>query len=214
MVYSEFTPESRQKVRVLINFPWHGKSMLYFMFVHAPYGFVHNYLTQVNDPIFTVRNELRKGNVFTSVCQEFCPQCGGMSRRPPPRTRGRHPLGRHPRTRGRSPQTRGRHPPWADTPPTRSRHPPDQRQTPSPHPPAHGYCSGRYASYWNAFLSFDVAAMWQSRTDLQFVGSATRDQGSNPGTVRAQLVTTVRKQWMVSADVSLVVIAIFRKLLI
>ena len=41
---------------------------------------------------------------------------------------GVHPPGRHPP---------GRHPsPWADT----------------PHPWADGHCSGRYASYWNAFL--------------------------------------------------------------
>ena len=48
---------------------------------------------------------------------------------------GRHPRGRHPR---------GRHPPWADTP---------HGQTPSraDSPRADGYCSGRYASYWNAF---------------------------------------------------------------
>ena len=57
---------------------------------------------------------MRKGNVFTSVCQEFCPQAGcGVWQRPPP-PRAEIPLGRHP--------------------------PPD------------GYCSGRYTSYWNAFL--------------------------------------------------------------
>ena len=48
--------------------------------------------------------------------------------------------------------------PWEQTPPEqippreqalpRSRHPP-------PPPPADGYCCGRYASYWNAFL-FDL----------------------------------------------------------
>ena len=37
----------------------------------------------------------------------------------------------------------GRHSPWADTPP-------GQRP---PHP-ADGYCCGRYASYWNAFLLY------------------------------------------------------------
>ena len=53
------------------------------------------------------------------------------------------PLGRHP-----SRQT----PSWADTPP--GRHPPRQTppsQTPPGRPP-NGHCSGRYASYWNAFL--------------------------------------------------------------
>ena len=43
--------------------------------------------------------------------------------------------------------------PWADTP--LGRHPlgrqPRQANT-TPPPPADGYCSGRYASHWNAFL--------------------------------------------------------------
>ena len=53
-----------------------------------------------------------EGNVFTSVCQEFCPQRGVCQTTPRADT------------------------PWqADVPP-----PPD------------GYCSGRYASYLNAFL--------------------------------------------------------------
>ena len=54
-----------------------------------------------------------------------------------------------------------RHPPRSrhhpDQAPPRSRHPPDQappqsRHPPGPAPPADGYCCGRYASYWNAFL--------------------------------------------------------------
>ena len=36
------------------------------------------------------QTKLQKGNVFTSVCQEYCPQ---SARHPPP---GRHPLGRQP----------------------------------------------------------------------------------------------------------------------
>ena len=65
----------------------------------------------------------------------------------------------------------GRHSPWADTPP--DRHPQadtpkadiqwadtpwadacwaDTPLTPQADHPADGYCSGRYASYWNAFL--------------------------------------------------------------
>ena len=52
---------------------------------------------------------------------------------------GIHPPGRHP-------------PPWADTTPS-GRHPPPPGQTPPPPlPPVDSYCSGRYASYWNAFL--------------------------------------------------------------
>ena len=73
---------------------------------------------------------LRKGNVFTPVCQSFCslggclPQCMlGYT----------HPLVDTPWA-----DTPGADatPPWADT----------------PHPPAEGHCRGRYASYWNAFL--------------------------------------------------------------
>ena len=68
-------------------------------------------------------------------------------------------------------------PPRADTPwqaytPLAGRHPPG-RQTPPPCrqtlPPAEGYCSGRYASYWNAFffvrmLSYpvsDLVVLWK-----------------------------------------------------
>ena len=62
--------------------------------------------------------KLRKGNIFTSVCQEFCP-LGGVCLSAC----------------------------W-DTPPPRAVTPPGQT------PPllADGYCTRRYASYWNAFL--------------------------------------------------------------
>ena len=60
------------------------------------------------------QTKLWKGNVFTSVCQEFCPREAGCV--------SQHALGQTPS------------PPSAcwDTPPD-------------------GHCSGRYASYWNAF---------------------------------------------------------------
>ena len=72
-----------------------------------------------------------KNSVHGGVCQTF--------------PLGRHPLGRH--SPGRHPL--GRHSPWADTP---------LRQTPpfGRHPPADGYCSGQYASYWNAFLLIHI----------------------------------------------------------
>ena len=63
---------------------------------------------------------------------------------------GRRPLGRHP------PPWQAETPPWAD--PLGGRHPPEQslplagRHPPGKHPPADGYCSGWYTSYWNAFL--------------------------------------------------------------
>ena len=103
--------------------------------------------------------------MFLHVC--VCPQGGGgLPRQVPPRTRYT-PLGpgTPPRTRytpqdqvpprpGTHPRTRYTprnqlHPPGSGTPP------PDQvppRDQVSP-PPRDGYCCGRYASYWNAFLS-------------------------------------------------------------
>ena len=56
------------------------------------------------------QTKLRKGNVFTSVCQEFCPQGGCtphlLGRHPPRQTPpGRQPLGRHPPP-GKSPPSR------------------------------------------------------------------------------------------------------------
>ena len=70
------------------------------------------------------QTKLRKGNVFTSVCQEFCPQGAG----------GCLPGGGCP-----GPGSGVCVSQYA------------LRQTPPPLP-ADGYCCGRYASYWNAFL--------------------------------------------------------------
>ena len=67
--------------------------------------------------------KLWKGNVFTSVCQEFCPQQGPDTLTPSPDRLGRHPL-------GRSLQ--------ADTPPRAD--PPEQ--TPSPPTPAQTATAG------------------------------------------------------------------------
>ena len=105
--------------------------------------------------------KLGQGNIFTSVCQEFYPQSGrevvclsACWDTPPPRSRHPHPWTRHTTTHP---------PPGADTP--RSRHPPrpgtplgaDPPDQAHPLPPRGADCSirsmsGRYASYWNAFL--------------------------------------------------------------
>ena len=74
------------------------------------------------------QTKLRKGNVFTSVSQEFCPHGGRCT---PP---------------GADRQTPS---PWADT--SLGRHP-NPRQTIPPPPKSDGHCSRRYTSYWNAFL--------------------------------------------------------------
>ena len=101
-------------------------------------------------PIFTVRNEVAKVMFLHLSVILFTgrglPQC----------MLGYHPLG------AGTPRTRhppgSRHPPRADTPPTR--HPAGSRYplgtgTPLEQTPPwsrDGYCCGRYASYWNAFL--------------------------------------------------------------
>ena len=75
-------------------------------------------------------------------------------------TGGVHPPQADTHTPGRHPpgQTHSRHPPWADTLPradtplgipSLGRHPLGRH----PPPPRDDHCSGRYASYWNAFLS-------------------------------------------------------------
>ena len=107
-------------------------------FVPSPY--VSYYRPQTN---------LRKGNVFTSVCLEFCPQRGGVH------SPGRHPLDRHPQPRADTPTLPGQ------TPPTLGRHSPGRHPPPNacwdthtPYPVHAGIRStrGRYASHWNAFL--------------------------------------------------------------
>ena len=74
----------------------------------------------LNLNFYRPQTKLRKGNVFTSVCQKFCTQRGVFAGHPPPT--------------------------------------------------ADGYCSGRYASYWNAFLLRAVLSqqiiVMQSRNSL------------------------------------------------
>ena len=99
-------------------------------------------------PYYRPQTKLRKGNVFTSVCQEFCQQGGCVCQTPTPA----------PRQADTPPVDipwQANTPPPTDTP--LGRHPsPWQADTPlGRHPlPADGYCSGRYASYWHAFLCF------------------------------------------------------------
>ena len=91
------------------------------------------------------KRSMGQGNIFSSVCQEFCPQGGGSASVhagiPPPGSRP-------PRSRPPPEQA----PPWEQTllvhTPPGSRHP----------PPLCSACweirstSGRYASYWNAIF--------------------------------------------------------------
>ena len=86
-------------------------------------------------------------------CLSFCPQGGiwqipSLAENPPSRDPpGQRPPGPTPpgQTHSLDKHPLGRHPPtWADTRPPRQR------------PPSDGHCSGRYASYWNAFLFLNV----------------------------------------------------------
>ena len=75
-----------------------------------------------------------RGNIFTSVCQEFCPQEGVLDQAPP-RTRQVHP----PRTRqlphppgpDTTPPDQAGTPPWDQTPPG-TRHLPRDQAGPPP----------------------------------------------------------------------------------
>ena len=105
---SPMTASPRSPRRPIIN-KASIKQLSYKQVSECVYECVHAGHVNVFLPSAT---ELWQGNIFTSVCQEFCPQRGvglGACWDTLPRT---------------------------DTPP----------------PPTDGYCSGRYASYWNAFL--------------------------------------------------------------
>ena len=105
-------------------------------------------------------NEVCEGYVFTDVCLSM----GGCGSHPP----GRHPLGRYPPWQtppGRHTPTRQTHTPEQTNTPGQTRTPgqtpPRQtppRQTPPRQTPRS--TSGRYASYWNAFL-FINEILWQ-----------------------------------------------------
>ena len=96
-------------------------------------------LLQLLLKIITVRNSSCRKVMFSQV--SICPQGGGVLSRPPPREDP---------------------PPKGDTCPPGRQAPPSWQadntlwETDTPlagrHPPADGYCSGRYASYLNAFL--------------------------------------------------------------
>ena len=94
-----------------------------------------------------------QGNIFTPVCHSVhrggLPQCM-LGYTPPEQTppQTRPPGSRHPP---------GSRPPWADTPPPRSRHPSPREADSSIRS-----TSGRYASYWNAFLSFLFRVTWRT----------------------------------------------------
>ena len=123
--------------------------------------------------------KLGQGNIFTSVCQEFCPQGGRVSasvhagiypldQADTPRTWWTPPgLVDTPPLDQADPPGPGRHPPdLADTPQTRQIHPRDQADTPPEADSRIRSTSGRYASYWNAFLFREVYTFQQGSVIL------------------------------------------------
>ena len=109
--------------------------------LRLPIYFVQQSVVQRNPrPLLPAATKLGQGNIFTSVCQEFCPQGGRVSPSVhagiPPRTR--HPpwdQAHHPPQTRHPPRTR--HPPGADPPETRHTH------TPSPGDQAHTHTPGK-----------------------------------------------------------------------
>ena len=112
-------------------------------------GFLVGLLRVIN---YRPQRSCGQGYVFTRVCDSVH---GGCLRRPPPPGPGRPPLaGRPPRTRqtpldqGDPPGTRQNPPP-----PGLGRHPTGREYPPPPEEDCTiRSMSGRYASYWNAFL--------------------------------------------------------------
>ena len=109
-------------------------------------------LRSIRDFLFLLAAmKLGQGNIFTSMCEEFCPHGGRVS--------ASVHAGIHTPTPWEQTPPRQQTPPWEQTP---------QEQTPPPpldlaDPPGPGNTpreadssirstSGRYASYWNAFL--------------------------------------------------------------
>ena len=102
-------------------------------------------------PSYRPQRSCGQGNIFTPVCHSVH---RGVSRTPPP---GReNPPGREtPPWQGEPPLSGRENPPWQGEPPLVGRPPrlgephPSHKETP---PPTIRSMSGRYASYWNAFL--------------------------------------------------------------
>ena len=114
-----------------------------------------------------------QGNVFTGVCLSTGGRVSasvhaGMA--DPPRPGTHHPPGADPPGPGRPPGT-GRPPQNRQTPPptpSEQADPPGTSRHPPPHPreadSSIRSTSGRYASYWNAFLFRNAKSSWRKIT--------------------------------------------------
>ena len=124
---------------------------------------------QCHVDLLPAATKLGQGNIFTSVCQEFCPRGGGclpqcMLGYTPPEQADHPPWTRHTTPPGTRPPGPGTPSPQEQTPPEQTpprpgTPPPLGADTPPPRAdtPPRSDCSirsmsGRYASYWNAFL--------------------------------------------------------------
>ena len=121
---------------------------------HTPHQKNWRYASYWN-AFYHPQTKFEQGNIFRSVCQEFCPQggvCLSAFGIPPPPPPAGTPKQASPQTR--HPQDQALPPPRAGTP---------QKEAPllgAGAPPQRRACweirstSGRYASYWNAILFF------------------------------------------------------------
>ena len=114
--------------------------------------------------------KLGQGNIFTSVCQEFCTQGGPASMHAEMQPPGPDPPGSRPPW-SRPPREQTPPPPGADNPPgadtPQNRHPPGP-ETPPGADTSIRSTSGRYASYWNAFLLFNVPQRTRKTSSATF----------------------------------------------
>ena len=99
------------------------------------------YVSVSSESLLPAATKLGQGNVFTAVCDSV--NRGGM-RQTPPQEADSPPKKQTPSPRSRPP------PPKKQTPPPKEADPPRPQETDPP--PGILSMSGRYASYWNAFL--------------------------------------------------------------
>ena len=123
------------------------------------------YLIQYH--IYRPQRSCGQGNIFTPVCHSFCSQGWGSAsvHAGIPTPLGADPPGpgrppreqTHPPGPGRPPWEQTHHPPppRPGRPPKRQKHPPRPLPTPREADSSIRSTSGRYLSYWNAFLSND-----------------------------------------------------------
>ena len=117
-------------------------TFIYISKINISVFFIIN-IKKISSLVTARKRSLGQGNIFSSICPEFCSQEGGSASVhagiPPP-----------------SPQSR--HSPWDQAPHCWTMHPPGADTPKSKHPPPRSGCweirstNGWYASYWKAIL--------------------------------------------------------------